>query len=236
MFGLSMGELMVIGVVALIVIGPERLPKVARTVGHLVGRAQRYVTDIKSDIQREMDIQELSKIKDDIQSGAQEIKSSFEKSVASIKDPFEEIKQDLGDTNKQLKQELGELPDLSDLKKPLSETISETISETATAPSVETAQAQELAVANQADSASSTSAESPTPAVAAKPRGEPVSPVAPTGSPLMHDMSPPSVETAQAQELAMANQADAVAEPSVESTAQRETVATTVPATDKVVS
>lgn len=179
MFGLSMGELMVIGVVALIVIGPERLPKVARTVGHLVGRAQRYVTDIKSDIQREMDIQELSKIKDDIQSGAQEIKSSFEKSVASIKDPFEEIKQDLGDTNKQLKQELGELPDLSDLKKPLSETISETISETATAPSVETAQAQELAVANQAD---------------------------------------------------------AVAEPSVEPTAQRETVATTVPATDKVVS
>ena len=232
MFGLSMGELMIIGVVALIVIGPERLPKVARTVGHLVGRAQRYVTDIKSDIQREMDIQELSKIKDDIQSGAQEIKSSFEKSVASIKYPFEEIKQDLGDTNKQLKQELGELPDLSDLKKPLSETISET----ATAPSVETAQAQELAVANQADSASSTLAESPTPAVAAKPRGEPVSPVAPTGSPLMHDMSPPSVETAQAEELAVANQADAVAEPSVEPIAQRETVATTVPATDKVVS
>ena len=147
MFGLSMGELMLIGVVALIVIGPERLPKVARTVGHLVGRAQRYVTDIKSDIQREMDIQELTKIKQDIQSGAEEIKSSFEKSVASIKDPFEEIKQDLGDTNKQLKQELGELPDLSDLKKPLSETLNDI----STPPSVETAQAQELAVANQAE-------------------------------------------------------------------------------------
>ena len=139
MFGLSMGELIVIGVVALIVIGPERLPKVARTVGHLVGRAQRYVTDIKSDIQREMDIQELTKLKQEIQSGADEMKSSFEKSVASIKDPFEEIKQELGDTNKQLKQELSELPDLSDLKT--------TVADSAASPSVEQAQAQEQAVA-----------------------------------------------------------------------------------------
>lgn len=139
MFGLSMSELIVIGVVALIVIGPERLPKVARTVGHLVGRAQRYVTDIKSDIQREMDIQELTKLKQEIQSGADEMKSSFEKSVASIKDPFEEIKQELGDTSKQLKQELSELPDLSDLKT--------TVTDSAVSPSVEQAQAQEQAVA-----------------------------------------------------------------------------------------
>lgn len=117
MFGLSLSELFVIGIVALIVIGPERLPKVARTVGHLVGRAQRYVTDIKSDIQREMDIQDLTKLKDDIQSSANEMKSSFEKSVASIKDPFDGIKQELGDTKKQLKQELGSLPDLSDLSR-----------------------------------------------------------------------------------------------------------------------
>jgi len=63
MFGLSFGELFVIGVVGLIVIGPERLPTVARTLGHLVGRAQRYVNDVKSDIQREVDIQEIAKIK-----------------------------------------------------------------------------------------------------------------------------------------------------------------------------
>ncbi|HEY9572248.1 MAG TPA: Sec-independent protein translocase protein TatB, partial [Pusillimonas sp.] len=49
MFDVSFSELMLIGVIALIVIGPERLPKVARTIGHLVGRAQRYVGDVKTD-------------------------------------------------------------------------------------------------------------------------------------------------------------------------------------------
>lgn len=142
MFGLSFSELFVIGIVALIVIGPERLPKVARTVGHLVGRAQRYVTDIKSDIQREMDIQDLTKLKDDIQSSANEMKSSFEKNVASIKDPFDGIKQDLGDTGKQLKQELNALPDLADLQKPAS-------ASQAAAPVVtQQAVQQEQAVAN----------------------------------------------------------------------------------------
>src|SRR5690554_7444903 len=59
MFDVSFTELMLIGVVALVVIGPERLPKVARTVGHLLGRAQRYVSDVKSDIQREIDLEEV---------------------------------------------------------------------------------------------------------------------------------------------------------------------------------
>lgn len=116
MFGLSFGELFAIGIVALIVIGPERLPKVARTVGHLVGRAQRYVTDIKSDIRREMDIQELSQLKSEIKNSATEMKSSFEKSISSLKDPFEGIQQELGDTSKQLKQELSTLPDLAVIK------------------------------------------------------------------------------------------------------------------------
>ena len=52
MFDIGFSELMVIGVVALLVIGPEKLPKVARTLGHLLGRAQRYVNDVKSDINR----------------------------------------------------------------------------------------------------------------------------------------------------------------------------------------
>ena len=59
MFDFGFSELMVIGVVMLIVVGPERLPKVARTAGHLLGRVQRYVTDVKSDIQREMQLEEL---------------------------------------------------------------------------------------------------------------------------------------------------------------------------------
>jgi sec-independent protein translocase protein TatB len=61
MFDIGFSELLVIGVVALIVIGPERLPKVARTAGHLLGRFQRYASSVKNDISREMQMDELRK-------------------------------------------------------------------------------------------------------------------------------------------------------------------------------
>ena len=66
---------MLVGVVGLIVIGPEKLPKVARTVGHLLGRAQRYVNDVKGDIQREVEIDELRKMKQEMESAAQSVQS-----------------------------------------------------------------------------------------------------------------------------------------------------------------
>jgi Tat protein translocase TatB subunit len=62
-FDVGFSELMVIAVVALIVIGPERLPRVARTMGHLFGRLQRYVNDVKADINREIELEELRKFK-----------------------------------------------------------------------------------------------------------------------------------------------------------------------------
>ncbi len=62
MFDVGLTELMVIAMVALVVIGPERLPKVARTAGLLLGRLQRYVSDVKSDINREMQLDELKKM------------------------------------------------------------------------------------------------------------------------------------------------------------------------------
>jgi len=61
-FDVGFSELMVIAVVALIVIGPERLPRVARTAGHFLGRFQRYVAQVKSDIGREMELAELKKL------------------------------------------------------------------------------------------------------------------------------------------------------------------------------
>lgn len=61
MFDIGFSELVLIGIVALIVIGPERLPKVARTAGHLLGRFQRYVSNVKADISREMELDELRK-------------------------------------------------------------------------------------------------------------------------------------------------------------------------------
>ena len=60
MFDIGFSEMLVIGVVALVVIGPQRLPKVARTLGHLVGRMQRYVNDVKADINREIELDDLS--------------------------------------------------------------------------------------------------------------------------------------------------------------------------------
>ena len=79
MFDIGFSELLVIGVVALIVIGPEKLPRVARTVGHLAGRLQRYVSDVKADINREIELEELRKMRDSMQQSA----SNFESSVQS---------------------------------------------------------------------------------------------------------------------------------------------------------
>jgi sec-independent protein translocase protein TatB len=74
MFDIGFSELLVIGVVALIVIGPERLPKVARTAGHLYGRLQRYVSTVKSDISREIQLDEIKRagqsFKDSVESAA----------------------------------------------------------------------------------------------------------------------------------------------------------------------
>ncbi|HEU0233824.1 MAG TPA: Sec-independent protein translocase protein TatB [Gallionella sp.] len=70
MFGIDFSELVVILVVALIVIGPERLPKVARTCGHLLGRAQRYIKSVKADISRDMAIEEIRQFRQDMQQEA----------------------------------------------------------------------------------------------------------------------------------------------------------------------
>jgi sec-independent protein translocase protein TatB len=76
MFDIGFSELMVIGLVALIVIGPEKLPRMARTVGHLAGRLQRYVSDVKADINREIELDELRKMRDSMQQAASEMESS----------------------------------------------------------------------------------------------------------------------------------------------------------------
>jgi sec-independent protein translocase protein TatB len=80
MFDIGFSELLVIAVVALLVIGPERLPKVARTAGHMFGRLQRYVNDVKADIQREMELDELRKLR-----------SQFEDAARSVQDSVNEV-------------------------------------------------------------------------------------------------------------------------------------------------
>ncbi len=84
MFDIGFSELMVIGIVALLVIGPERLPKVARTLGHLLGRAQRYVNDVKSDINREMQLDELRKLQAQVSESARSLESSVRQELDAV--------------------------------------------------------------------------------------------------------------------------------------------------------
>jgi sec-independent protein translocase protein TatB len=84
MFDIGFSEIVVIAVVALIVIGPERLPKTARTLGHLFGRLQRYVADVKADINREMQLEELKRLQQEVRSAATEIETSVNAAARGI--------------------------------------------------------------------------------------------------------------------------------------------------------
>jgi sec-independent protein translocase protein TatB len=77
MFDVGFSELLLIGVVALVVIGPERLPRVARTVGHLLGRLQRYVNDVKADINREMQLDELKRLQEQVAASARQLEQDI---------------------------------------------------------------------------------------------------------------------------------------------------------------
>ena len=106
MFDVSFSELMLVGVIALIVIGPERLPKVARTVGHLLGRAQRYVNEVKSDIQKEIDLKEIGDIKHQMEDAARSVQTSMTSSVeehkTAVEQPAQALEDSLDDARKAL--------------------------------------------------------------------------------------------------------------------------------------
>ena len=77
MIDLGIEKMMVIGAVALIVIGPEKLPRVARTVGTLLGKAQRYVADVKAEVNRSIELEELKKMKETVETAARDVEGSF---------------------------------------------------------------------------------------------------------------------------------------------------------------
>ena len=81
MFDFGFSKLFLLGIVALVVIGPERLPRVARTLGHLYGRLQRYVTQVKADIHREMEAADLGKVKTEFESAARSFQSQVESGI-----------------------------------------------------------------------------------------------------------------------------------------------------------
>ncbi len=94
MFDIGFSELLVIAVVALVVIGPERLPKVARTVGMLFGRMQRYVNDVKADISREMALDDLRKLQSSIQDTMSSVENSVNQEVRSAETEMNKLASD----------------------------------------------------------------------------------------------------------------------------------------------
>lgn len=93
MFDFSLSELLVVLVVALIVIGPERLPKVARTLGHLYGRAQRYINGVKADIERDMAVEEFRQLQQKVQAEAAALEQSVQQTNQTIQQEVQQLNQ-----------------------------------------------------------------------------------------------------------------------------------------------
>ena len=89
MFDVGFSELLLIGIVALVIFGPEDLPRVARTVGHLLGKFRRYVADVKSDISREMELADVKRLHDELKDGARSLQDSINEQARSLEADFQ---------------------------------------------------------------------------------------------------------------------------------------------------
>jgi sec-independent protein translocase protein TatB len=91
MIDLGISKLALIGAVALIVIGPEKLPRVARTLGSLIGRAQRYVADVKSEVSRSMELDELKKMQESMKSAVNDVEKSVQTTAAEFESEWNAV-------------------------------------------------------------------------------------------------------------------------------------------------
>lgn len=91
MIDLGISKIALIGAVALIVIGPEKLPRVARTVGTLLGKAQRYVNDVKQEVNRSMELDEFRKMKENVEGAARDVEKSFQTNVSDFEKSWSEV-------------------------------------------------------------------------------------------------------------------------------------------------
>jgi sec-independent protein translocase protein TatB len=89
MIDFGFDKIALIGAVALIVIGPEKLPKVARTMGHLLGKAQRYVSDVKAEVNRSIELDELKKMRTQFEDAARNVEQTVRSEVNEAKSAFE---------------------------------------------------------------------------------------------------------------------------------------------------
>jgi sec-independent protein translocase protein TatB len=117
--GIDFWEFVVIGVVALVVLGPERLPRVARTAGHLLGRFQRYVAEVKADINREIELAELKKLQSSVEDAARSVEQSVKAGMQNAEKEFREAETALTQAGEEIKKTTDELQKISlDTPKP----------------------------------------------------------------------------------------------------------------------
>lgn len=90
MIDLGISKIALIGAVALIVIGPEKLPRLARTVGTLLGKAQRYVNDVKQEVNRSMELDEFKKMKESVEDAARDVENSIKTSASDFEKSWAE--------------------------------------------------------------------------------------------------------------------------------------------------
>ena len=98
MFDIGFSEMLVLAVVALVVLGPERLPKVARQAGAWMGKLRRYVDDVKSDINRQMELSELRDLKNQVTDAARDLETSVQSTVSGMKTDFDDVQKSLEGT------------------------------------------------------------------------------------------------------------------------------------------
>jgi sec-independent protein translocase protein TatB len=99
MFDIGFSEMMVLAVVALVVIGPERLPKVAKQAGEWMGKLRRYVDDVKSDINRQMELTELRKLQTQVTDAAKELGDSVQSTMSGVQSQFDEVQKSIEGTD-----------------------------------------------------------------------------------------------------------------------------------------
>ena len=100
MIDLGISKMAMIGAVALVVIGPEKLPGVARTVGTLLGRAQRYVADVKREVNEAMDLDELKKMKETVEKAGRDVEKSVRETASDFEKDWSEATAELNDLGK----------------------------------------------------------------------------------------------------------------------------------------
>jgi len=135
MFEISFFQILIIALVAMIVIGPARLPKTVRTLGHLLGKMQRYVSEIKTDIQREMELEELKKVRQSMQDIGKDIEQSVQSVIQQTEKTVKQAEGDVRGIGSKLESELNRIAD----DKPAEQAAEQPVEQPAAQPTVQPA-------------------------------------------------------------------------------------------------